>query len=1299
MQNRFECHSHTHFSNIRLLDSINKPDTLMERAAEIGLKGIALTDHECLCGAVKWFNKGKEIIKKYPDFKYAIGNEIYLTDTRESGIRYWHFILIAKDAIGFKQLRELSSIAWMNSYTDRRLERVPTLKSDLKRIVGREPGHLIATTACIGGELSGRTLAMLKARKQGDKATEVDNYNKIVAFVKFLDEVFNDDWYIECAPGASYDQVIVNKKLIEIASIFNKKMVIGTDSHYLNKNDIDIHEAFLNSKGGERETKEFYQYAYLQPEEDIIKNLTPSIVDAYEQMCKNSMEIFDKITIYDISHPQMIPKVPVKNYEPKVNELSEYKVLSELFNSEDKSERYWVNECVNALKNKNKFNEEYLSELELEASIKRTVGKNLGTNMFNYPITLQHYIDLIWDCGSPIGPGRGSAPTALNHYLLSITQYDPIVYKQKFRRYMNEGQTELGDVDIDLSPTKKPLILSKICEERSKYIDDKYDSDTKNKLGAVMVGTFGTATSKRAIQIGCKGYRSEEYPNGIDVDVSAYLSSLIPQERGFVWSIKDSYFGNKEKGREPISLFVKQIDAYEGLLKIILGVEGLIVSRSSHASGVIFSDEDPYLFGCYMKTPSGDIVTQYDLHDLESVGGTKYDFLVTKAMDKITECVELLQKDNLLPKGNIREIYEKYLHPDVLDFEDKEIWKAIQDGKILDLFQFDSTEGSKGIKSIQPSNLTELSNVNGLIRLVAPDNSDERPIEKYQRFKANPQLWYDEMRKYNLTDENIKTLEKYYKSSYGISISQENFLFSLGDPGVCGWDFTRCNAARRVISKKKMDKLPILKEEIINEAATPELGRYYWDNVVLPISSYAFSDPHALAYAMVAYQFAYLATKFNSIYWNTACLIVDSGSLEVETIDNKKEKGTDYTKLATALGHVINEGIKISLVDINNSDYSFTPDAIHNQVLFGLKPLSNINEEIIEQIKNNRPYHSLKDFMNRVPIKKLAMISLIKGGAFDELERERASKIGLEPRIAAMIYYISKICEPKKKLNLQNFNGLIERGLVPKDLDFEVSIFKANKYFKKNKYKDYYMASENDYLYLSSLDESFADNISIKQDKYLIPQSVWDNYYKNIMCKTKDWIKDNQQSLLKQFNEKLFMELWEKYATGNISSWEMDSLCFYYHDHELKNVDKERYGIIDFNTLDPDGNIDKYWKKGDTQIPIFLISRLCGTVIAKNDSHSSISLLTDNGVVNVQFTRDLYAMYKKQISVIGDDGVKHVAEKGWFGRGNKLLVTGYRRDDTFRVKKYKSTGGHHLYKIDSVAEDGTLTLEHERVSA
>ena len=180
------------------------------------------------------------------------------------------------------------------------------------------------------------------------------------------------------------------------------------------------------------------------------------------------------------------------------------------------------------------------------------------------------------------------------------------------------------------------------------------------------------------------------------------------------------------------------------------------------------------------------------------------------------------------------------------------------------------------------------------------------------------------------------------------------------------------------------------------------------------------------------------------------------------------------------------------------------------------------------------------------------------------------------------------------------------------------------------------------------------------------------------------WLQTHQQEVLDEYNKQLFLDLWDKYAKGSISAWEMEALCFYYNPHELQGINTHKYGIVDFKNLNSNPEVDYFFERNGQQIPIYKLTRIAGTVISKNDTRHSISLLTTTGVVNVKFSKDFYAMYGRQISEVQADGTKKIKEKGWFTRGTKLMITGFRRDDTFNAKRYANTPGHTLYKITDV---------------
>ena len=1304
MKTYFGVHNHTYYSNIRLLDSINRPKALINKAIELGLSGIAITDHECLSAHMEVNQYAKELKQTNPDFKIALGNEIYLVDERGAGQKYYHFILIAKDALGHKALRELSSTAWYHSYVDRGMERVPTTKAELKEVMNKYRGHVIATTACMGGELSTNAYSMAKAEEVNDMSSANVFYNNILEFMKYCIDIFGDDFYIECAPSSMTDQKVVNAKLYRIAKAYNIKMVIGTDSHYLTADDRFVHKAYLNSKGGEREVDSFYEFArlmdYDEAEELLAQSFKGDKVIAAD-IIHNTLDIQDKITEYSLERKQMIPKVEVRDY-PKCSawEWDMYPTLRDLLVSDNIQERYWVNECIRKLADMNlDGNPEYAARLETEADVIKFIGDKLDDCLFAYFNTFKHYIDLFWECGSIVGPGRGSATGFLSNYLLGITQLDPIRWGLPYWRFLNKERAELPDIDIDLAPSKRPAIFEAIRRERG-------------ELGLVQVATFGTEGTKSAILTACRGYRSEDYLDGIDVDLAQYMSSLIPQERGFLWSINDVVFGNEEKDRKPVTAFIREVNNYPGLLDIIISIEGVVNKRSSHASGVILYGEDPYDTAAFMRTPSGDLITCYDLHMAEAAGDTKYDFLVTEISDKIIQCFNLLKNDNVIENIDLRNTYNKYIHPEVIDTTDGKIWEHLAAGDVLDVFQFSTGVGLAIAKKLKPKDPMEMTAANAMMRLMS-EKGKESQQDRYVRIQQQGLAAFDrEMHQHQLPEHMIKLMHKHCDRYWGCCAIQEQMMEILME--VAGFTLGEANAARKIVAKKQMSKIPELKKQVYDKVNNDTAADYIWEVAVAPQLGYAFSLNHSLPYSFVGIQTIFLAMTFNPIYWNTACLIVNSGSLEdnseEEVVDIYAPEGqdlsegvtfedlpdrsgkirrtvaTDYGKIAKAIGDIQAAGIKVSLANINKSKFGFAPDVENNRIMFGLKGMLNVGDELVSTIIAKRPYLSVRDFVTRVKPSKQAMISLIKGGAFDEME----------DRKFVMAWYIWETCDKKNRLTLQNMGALSKYELLPRDTEEQIlahRVYEFNRYLKATcKFNsEYYKLDDRAINFLIELNKE-----NLITSEMTMNVKSWDKVYQTHMDLFRAWIASDKENILNNLNSIIFMEDWNKYAKGTISSWEMEVLCFYYHEHELEHVNQNLYGFVDFNTLPEDPEVDRTFVKNDKEIKIFKLHKICGTCIAKNKTKGTVTLLTTTGVVNVKFRKEYFSLFDKQISEYGADGAKHVVEKSWFNRGNMIVVMGMRSGDDFIAKKYASSGGHQLYKIETINDNGTLTLKDSR---
>lgn len=325
--------------------------------------------------------------------------------------------------------------------------------------------------------------------------------------------------------------------------------------------------------------------------------------------------------------------------------------------------------------------------------------------------------------------------------------------------------------------------------------------------------------------------------------------------------------------------------------------------------------------------------------------------------------------------------------------------------------------------------------------------------------------------------------------------------------------------------------------------------------------------------------------------------------------------------------------------------------------------------------------------MSKVKVNKTQMISLIKSGAFDILHTDR---------IQAMNDYLDIIADKKKRITLQNMMMLIKKDLIPLSLEFEVKVFNFNKYIKQ--FSDdttYHLDNIAMKFYSEHFDMDLLSEVKVNalESYSTIKQTVWDNIYKKAMNPVRDWMKANQEQILAALNKSLYDEVVQKYALGDINKWDMDSLGTYCHDHELKNLKIEAYGIENFDWLDPEPKISSEFRSKDGGIiRLYEITRICGTIIDKDKNKSTVTILTPSmQVVNVKVWKNQYAKWDRQISRKNPDGTKTIIEKSFFARGNKIIITGIRRDDDFVPKKYKNTSYPLFEKIEEMDKDGFIT--------
>ena len=1343
MRNYCGLHNHTEFSNLKIIDSTNRSDRMIDYAWDIGMSGLAFTDHDCLSGTLKELDEYRAKLKKewvaaYPDeefpgyvtasdkldFKVILGNEIYLseeglTEAQMDGshpVHFWHLILIAKDSIGFHQLKELSSRAWRRAWF-RGILRTPTYPSDLIDVVGKNPGHLICSTACLGGYAA---WTWRKAFHDDDKfpweqGQDKDFYlGKLDNHLAAMENLFGKgNFYIELQPNESgseqneYNEFMIGRYWKYYPFIFT------TDAHYLKEDERDIHKAFLNSKSSkDREVDEFYKYAYIMSYDEVRK-LMPYVDDAqFGRMVANTRAIKDMCEFYELEQKPKLAQVEYEHWDEYADDLEVFNDVDEesypnfyhYLHTDIKSDNYLARLVAHGYVSKYKdtwSDDIYYKRLEEEFWTLKQVGDKIEQPMADYFITMSKIIDIVWDKANSIaGPSRGSAGALLINYLLGITQINPIEMDLPFVwRFLHPSRPDLPDIDFDTESDKRAIVFNEV---RNYF----------NSIGGdvINVCTFGTEGTKSAIKTAGRGLK-------IDDDVISYITSMIPNERGFDWTLSECYYGNDE-GKSPIKAFVEQMKEYPKLWKLAQSIEGLITRLGVHASGVVCVNGDFNDYNSVMKTSKEQIVTSYDLHTLERCGMVKYDFLTVSALDRIRQCMNYMLEDGTMEwQGSLRATYDKYLNPAVLDYTSKEMWDMVGRGEISSLFQFDTLVGSQAIKSIQPRSLTELAISSSLMRLMG---DGELPLEKYARHKLLPNAWYQEMNAYGLTEEEQHILEKYLKKKCGVGESQEVIMQIVMDPQISGFDMKEANKLRKTIAKKQFKEIEAVKEMFFEKGR--ELGTsnnllsYIWYVQISAQLGYSFSEIHTTGYAMIALQEMNLAYHYPIIYWNCACLSVDSSAINAQDFynliendivdgdageDKKVQNKMDYAKLANALDKFRNV-CKIKMPDINESRLSFTPDVKTNSILYGLKGIAQITEPTIGEIMLNRPFKGVQDFLNKVQkriVTKPKVINLIKCGAFDECEGK--------PREQILKEYIESVADMKQKLTMQNANMLIDLHLLPAELDYQCDLYKLTKELRRHRdsKKLWYCADRMEIPgnKLDSWRQLFKDSgvtgeemIIDGEPRKVINSTKWDNFYNREMIKIKTYITKNHDELLKTLNNRLFNDEYQKYCSGDSLQWELDSINFYYTDHPLRKVIKQLpIAVNPIDTIVEGAQDGIFFIKGK-EIPRMKLYTIAGTVIDRDRTKGLVTLQCPDGVVNMKVYKDLFATFMSVVGDVDEEGNKDIEQDSFFEKGVHLLVTGIQRGMTFVPKVYKSTGRKSILKIVLDEEGDFVELEEKQ---
>lgn len=598
-------------------------------------------------------------------------------------------------------------------------------------------------------------------------------------------------------------------------------------------------------------------------------------------------------------------------------------------------EEYFIQLCNKGLKDlidKNRIEKDkiniYQNRLNLEIDLIIKMG------FISYFLIVSDFIQWAKNNEIPVGPGRGSAAGSLVAWSLKITDIDPIKYNLLFERFLNPERISMPDIDIDFCIEGRDKVIN--------YVKQKYGEDK-----VCQIITFGSMLAKGVTKDVARvlGFSFEE---------SNSITNLIPDQLKI--TLKEAI----EEEPQLKNLIEKNKDI-EKLFSIAIKLEGIVRHASKHAAGIVISPESVSdILPVYIPPKSNELVTQYAMTELEKLGFLKMDFLGLKNLTLIDRTIKLIKK-NLGIDIDISN----------LDLNDKNSYKLLSQGDTSGVFQLESSGIKDVLKRLQPECFEDIIAVNALYR---PGPLGSGMVDDFiNRKHGREKIIY-------IFDE----LEPILKDTYGVIVYQEQVMKIASS--IAGYSLGEADILRRAMGKKKADEMEkqrsIFTERASNNGFDKAKSGELFD-LMAYFAGYGFNKSHSAAYALIAYQTAYLKANFKAEFM--ACLI----SLEYQ----------DPTKMAFYIQEAKDSGLNILQPDINKSEIDFKVINKDN-LLFGLGGIKNVGlaalENIINERNNKGPFKSLLNFCKRVDLRtahKRVIESLIYSGALDTLEGNRAQKI------------------------------------------------------------------------------------------------------------------------------------------------------------------------------------------------------------------------------------------------------------------------------------------------------------------
>ena len=922
MKEKKFCHLHLH-TEYSLLDGSGKIKKLVKKAKELGMESMAITDHGVMYGCVDFYKAAKE-----EGIKPILGCEVYVASKSmhiknvDKDNTTNHLVLLVKNEVGYENLMKIVSEASIEGFYYK-----PRVDHDYLR---KHSEGIIALSACLGGEVQ--------------RALLNEDYEKAKEVALAYKDIFKEGFYLELQNHGMDEQRRVNELNIKLSKETGIPLVATNDVHYIEQKDSKSHDILMCIQTGKTvEDTDRRRY----PSDQFYLKSAEEMYDMFayvKEALENTVKIADECNFDYEFHVSKLPKFPLpEGADPFIylrdtcfmGLIERYDVFKEFL---DKPYDY---EAVVALGEENEEAKELIDRLQYELGVINQMG------YVDYFLIVWDFIKYSIDNGIPTGPGRGSAAGSIVAYTLGITKIDPIKYSLLFERFLNPERVSMPDIDSDFCYERRQEVID--------YVVEKYGEDNVSQII-----TFGTMAARACIRdVG----RAMNYSYA-EVD---RIAKMIPTMLGI--TIEKALDLNPE-----LKAAYDSEERVKNLIDVSRDLEGLPRHSSTHAAGVVIASK-PLVEYVPLQKNEEMIVTQFGMTTLEELGLLKMDFLGLRTLTVMNDAIKMIKYNRGVD-----------IDLDKIDFNDKEVYKMIGEGKTAGVFQLESAGMVSFMKELKPDSLEDI--IAG-ISLYRPGPMAEIP--RYIERKRNPdKVEY-------LTPE----LEDILNVTYGVMVYQEQVMEIVRK--LAGYSMGRSDLVRRAMSKKKHKVMEEERKNFIygiedengnievpgclRNGISEEVANKIYD-MMMDFASYAFNKSHAAAYAVVGYQTAYLMRYYP----------VEMIAAMLNSVMGVNEKVAGYIKFAES------QGIQVIPPDINKSYSKFTVEG--DKIIFGLAAIRNVGVNVVEAIVKAREdkgeFTSIMDFINKLDlgaINKRAVESLIKAGALDSFDVFRSKLLAVYEKL------------------------------------------------------------------------------------------------------------------------------------------------------------------------------------------------------------------------------------------------------------------------------------------------------------